>query len=201
MRNAQPAKLVSTQYPSRPFDPLSKRSCLVKGLFPNVTQSTNASTLQQLILLQDWQRVLIRAKLFPAELQQYTKFQISTDQFVKVLPLHLVCALDPPHAVVKLLLDLYVDAAAMPIQPVPSSQRKKIQKKPKQQRHLGTFSKITLSGSGSHHRWNRSRSFGNRFQEWRKYRKGAFPVDDSCEEYLRRSTKSSAQRILDAAGR
>jgi hypothetical protein len=95
---------------------MNKRTCVTKSLLP-VANANKVSTLQQLILLQDWQRVLVRAKLYPAELRVYMKFHFNKGM-ISVLPLHLVCALDPPAAVVDLLLEHYVDSAALPIWPV-----------------------------------------------------------------------------------
>ena len=67
-------------------------------------------TLVQLILRSDWQRVLVRAKLFPHEIEQPVSIQLY-DLTLRLLPLHLICALDPPVAVVTLFLKLYPAAA------------------------------------------------------------------------------------------
>jgi hypothetical protein len=77
----------------------------------------NTKTLQQLILLQDWQKVLIRARLFPAELSQPTVLRLSKKLCVKTLPLHLACALNPPQAVVQLFLELNPIASKAQLQP------------------------------------------------------------------------------------
>jgi len=66
-------------------------------------------TLTKLILRQDWQRVLVRAKLFPHELSSPIFIELY-DLPLRVLPLHLVCALDPPVSVVSLFLKLNVNA-------------------------------------------------------------------------------------------
>jgi len=102
------------------------------------------SILQQLVLAQDWQRVLIRARLFPYEAREYwtmnfvvmdttvvtaneitppkgeSKSKVSSTVdadtiCLRVLPLHLVCALVPPEPVVRLFLEIFPDAASMPI--------------------------------------------------------------------------------------
>jgi hypothetical protein len=64
------------------------------------------TVLMQLILLQDWQRVLIRARLFGNEVNQACtiQFLFGGDVKYRVLPLHVACALDPPHQVVEALL-------------------------------------------------------------------------------------------------
>lgn len=94
--------------PHRPFD-APRKSCVVQALLPN-----SQTTLQQLILLQDWQRVLIRAKLFPNELRQPLRMTLYSLS-IQVLPLHLVCTLQPPSTVVDIFLQLYLDAAGTPV--------------------------------------------------------------------------------------
>lgn len=110
------------------------------------------STLLMLILSQDWQRVLCRVALYPQELEQYERLfyltppppqpsnshanpqaAATTATAVEVLPLHLACALHPPLAVVALLLDLYVDALALPIRPS-LSRRKSVSSSGRQRR-------------------------------------------------------------------
>jgi len=80
------------------------------------------STLQQLIFIRDWQRVLIRVKLYPGELRQYILLQLrdANEKQVRLraLPLHLVCAMNPPDAVVELMLKFFPDASGLPVQSV-----------------------------------------------------------------------------------
>jgi len=151
------------QVPKKPYQK-SRRGGGGSLLLPLPTggkNSTNNNVLVRLILLQDWQKVLIRARLFPKELAHPFRLTLqalqqqqsrsaeagvgaavttaSTDgddknkngiscgdnsskgkskRFdFKILPLHLVCALDPPVAVVRLLLELYGDAATVPLLP------------------------------------------------------------------------------------
>ena len=105
MGMSAPSKLTS---PSRPFH---------RDRAETITSFRSTTVLQQLILCQEWQRVLIRARLFPHELSRRVEVVIDGIP-LKVLPLHLVCALDPPHAVVRLFLELYVDASISSIRPV-----------------------------------------------------------------------------------
>jgi hypothetical protein len=114
MGNAPSTKFGSQQQPPPPNKPFqsSRKSRLV---VPNVRSSSKKpSVLQQLILLQDWQRVLIRVNLYPLELQHDILLHIG-DERLQVLPLHLVCALDPPYEVVDAFLRHFVEAAALPI--------------------------------------------------------------------------------------
>ncbi|KAL7571248.1 hypothetical protein ACA910_008905 [Epithemia clementina (nom. ined.)] len=171
------SKLAAPKLPLRPFDPNKKKSCFQENLLPSHHHyhssnhnrdfsssrkvSTKPTTLQQLILRQDWQRVLIRVNLFPKELQipfRIHIFGIDLD----VLPLHLVCALDPPSAVVALLLKHFVDASAMAVRP---------------------------SGPPSHHVWsnhgkrvfNMRGKIQHKLRRWRENRKGSFPsLEDSA---------------------
>ncbi|KAG7344555.1 ankyrin repeat domain protein [Nitzschia inconspicua] len=64
------------------------------------------TVLMQLVLLQDWQRVLIRARLFGVEVTKTCALRLfqHTDKTFRVLPLHVACALDPPPQVVEALL-------------------------------------------------------------------------------------------------
>jgi hypothetical protein len=83
--------------------------------------------LQQLILIQDWQRVLCRLEIYPDEIHQYMPIyvhsKIQTNSFAApdmmfVTPLHLVCALDPPIAVVSTMFRIGgADIASMPLRP------------------------------------------------------------------------------------
>lgn len=133
--------------PRRPFAPLhnsNKVSCITSklllhqhplavGHFKKATAAPSPSSsrpLQNLLLARDWQRVLCRVQLYPDELRHYFRFQISADHVVQILPLHLACALQPPLAVVQVMLGQYIDASAMPI--IPPKKKKK--KQPKQRR-------------------------------------------------------------------
>ena len=80
--------------------------------------------LQQLIELQDWQRVLCRMELYPEEINQYFPIFVDVSKLepisptfrasmptnhnaiIFVTPLHLVCALNPPMVVVSTILRL-----------------------------------------------------------------------------------------------
>lgn len=72
----------------------------------------------QLVLLRDWQRVLIRASLFPREVNKPGIVKLYGVHW-KLLSLHLACALQPPPKVVSLLLS--ASASSTPVE-----QRKKI---------------------------------------------------------------------------
>ena len=86
---------------------MNKCTCVTKSLLP-IANANKVSMLQQLIMLQDWQCILVCAKLYPAKLHIYMKFHFNKGM-ISVLPLHLVCTLDPPTPVVDLLLEHYVD--------------------------------------------------------------------------------------------
>jgi len=163
MGNSLPAPPTTEKPSRRPFAPWNKRS-----LSNLVAQQKKVSPLQKLILQQDWQRVLCRVQLYPDELQQYIKLKIDDNVQLKVLPLHLVSALDPPLPVVESFLRGYADAAALPVQPV------KGKKNPQ-----------TDDASGS-------RGWKDRYQIWRRNRSGAFPVvvetgDGECFEDAQQS--------------
>jgi hypothetical protein len=66
--------------------------------------NTNMTVLMQLILLQDWQRVLIRARLFGHEVSRICTVKLFQARKFRVLPLHVACALDPPPQVIEALL-------------------------------------------------------------------------------------------------
>jgi hypothetical protein len=119
--------------PLRPFDKNGRqRSCLGGAIVlprrPRRNKSqlrSGASTLVQLILLQDWQRVLIRATLFPKEIHKSCVIKLYGIRW-KVLPLHLACALHPPPKVVSVLS---VGATAtIPIQRASSTTRRRVRK-------------------------------------------------------------------------
>jgi hypothetical protein len=99
------------RHPRRPFAANHKTCVMPSKILVAMSQS---GTLQQLVLLRDWQRVLIRAKMFPSELSQPIRMQLY-GLSVQVLPLHLACTLEPPREVVELFLELYVDAAGTPV--------------------------------------------------------------------------------------
>jgi hypothetical protein len=155
------------QSQGRIFNPFQKRP----GLTLPRKSSKKMSALQQLIVTQDWQRVLVRCKLYPNELKEFFKFHLSDEVYVKVLPLHLVCALNPPATVVELFLELYGDAARLPIRP-----RKSRPREPKPPSTLAALSP-KLKG-----RFRRRRPLRDRIQQWRRLRK-ASSTDVSVEEY------------------
>ena len=64
----------------------------------------------QLISRQEWQKVLIRATLFPAEIAQRQKMTWYGVEW-SLLPLHLACALQPPPPVIAMLLHFHSDTA------------------------------------------------------------------------------------------
>eukprot|EP00546_Thalassionema_frauenfeldii_P006325 CAMPEP_0178925682 /NCGR_PEP_ID=MMETSP0786-20121207/18058_1 /TAXON_ID=186022 /ORGANISM="Thalassionema frauenfeldii, Strain CCMP 1798" /LENGTH=612 /DNA_ID=CAMNT_0020600611 /DNA_START=249 /DNA_END=2090 /DNA_ORIENTATION=- len=68
------------------------------------------SIMLQLIARRDWQKVLIRASIAPAELSQ-KQILCWYGVDVKVLPIHLACALDPPPQVIEKLLYFHADTA------------------------------------------------------------------------------------------
>lgn len=113
----------------QPFAPWTARSRFLatssEHLLQKATTRGSSSPLHQLILLKDWQRVLCRISLFPNEIHQFSTLRIDENHGVQVLPLHLACSLDPPPAVVQLMLQVYGDAAAIPIRP----RRKRLRRK------------------------------------------------------------------------
>jgi hypothetical protein len=178
----------------RPFHPASALSrnssnknksalCLVQSFLPHssVGGASKPTTLQQLILSQDWQRVLIRIDLFPHELRDTVQLRLYDDLNLKVLPVHLACALDPPVQVVRRMVELYVDAAAVPVQTVQSKRKRGgVRGRPwgsrrgrrGHQQHQVQQDKTRRVG------WpkRKSGSLAGRWHEWRMQRKGAFPV-------------------------
>jgi hypothetical protein len=135
--------------PRRPFAPLNnsnKVSCITSKLLlhqhplavghfkkPAAPSPSSACPLQNLLLARDWQRVLCRVQLYPDELRTYFRFQISADHVVQILPLHLACALEPPLAVVQVMLGQYIDASAMPI--IPPKKKKTPKQRLQRRRH------------------------------------------------------------------
>jgi hypothetical protein len=77
----------------------------------------------QLILVQDWQRVLIRCTLFPHEISQTSIVNIRGIDW-KVLPLLLACAFQPPTKVIDMLLQYHRGAASVPLERVRRRERK-----------------------------------------------------------------------------
>jgi len=152
MGNSLPSPPTPGKPTRRPFAPWNKRS-----LSNLVAQQKKTSTLQKLILLQDWQRVLCRIQLYPEELQQYIKFKVDDNVQLKILPLHLVSALDPPLPVIESFLRGYVEAAALPVRPVNKKGKNSSQ------------NEDAVSKSSS-------RGWKGRYAEWRRNRRGAFPV-------------------------
>lgn len=119
MGTGSPSKLATPRYPSRPLDAQTK-FCIANHwssiILASSSSTTTTTTLARLILCRDWQRVLIRANLFPKEVAQPISIYLCSIRW-KVFPLHLVCALKPPEAVLSVLLKHFVDAAAIPIRP------------------------------------------------------------------------------------
>mmetsp|Transcript_31342 Transcript_31342/g.47834 ORF Transcript_31342/g.47834 Transcript_31342/m.47834 type:complete len:623 (-) Transcript_31342:173-2041(-) len=90
--------------PQRPFD---------RYTIPRRRKSRKKTSIMlQLVARRDWQKVLIRASIAPAELSQKQALcWYGID--VKVLPIHLACALNPPPKVVEKLLYFHSDTANM----------------------------------------------------------------------------------------
>jgi hypothetical protein len=103
MGNAPIQKAIAK--PERPFHRTQSRRLKSK-------RKTKTSTLFQLVARRDWQKVLIRASLFPAEITEKQSFVWYGVEW-KSMPLHLACALDPPAAVVEKLLYFHNDTASM----------------------------------------------------------------------------------------
>jgi hypothetical protein len=152
------------------------------------TGGVGGSILQQLILAQDWQRVLVRIDLFPHELKVPIKLQVY-DLHLQIMPLPLVCALDPPEQVVQRMLELHVDAAAVPVQSVLLGATNNNKSKNKLdglgRRFRRAVRKTTQTQQQVHHAKTRPRlgrpsrkqvSLAARWREWRMQRRGAFPV-------------------------
>ena len=115
-----PSKLVVAPHQNQP------RGVAISpfGVHPKCRQhSVVKATLQTLVLQQDWQRVLIRLHLYPAECQQLWNVDVYGIRF-KLYPLHLVCALDPPAAVVQQCFKCFPDAAALSIRVIPTLSRR-----------------------------------------------------------------------------
>lgn len=109
-----PISKLSTAQPEVPARPYKRNKPRRRGLFSLRKNYCEPRTLVQLILLQDWQKVLVRAKLYPHEISQFISTEINGTP-LQILPLHLVCALDPPVAVVTLFLKLNPQATMAPV--------------------------------------------------------------------------------------
>lgn len=92
-------------------------------MLPPPTKRNRSTTLIQLVLVQDWQRVLIRCTLFPHEISQTSIVNIRGIDW-KVLPLHLACAFQPPTKVIAMLLQYHSEATSVPLERVRRRQRK-----------------------------------------------------------------------------
>jgi hypothetical protein len=69
------------------------------------SRTRKSTPLLQLVLRCEWQKVLIRASLFPNEILQQSRcvwYGVEWD----VLPIHIACALDPPVIVIEKLLSI-----------------------------------------------------------------------------------------------
>eukprot|EP00977_Amphora_coffeiformis_P029641 scaffold42088_cov191-Amphora_coffeaeformis.AAC.2 len=102
------------------------------GVHPKCRQQQNSFTkanLQTLVLRQDWQKVLIRLHLYPSECQQVWNIDVygipEPRHTLTPSSIHsLVCALDPPAAVVQQCLKCFPDAATLSIRVVPTISRR-----------------------------------------------------------------------------
>ena len=86
--------------------------------------TTTTTTLIQLVLVQDWQRVLIRCTLFPHEISQTSIVNIRGIDW-NVLPLHLACAFQPPTKVIAMLLQYHKGSATVPLERVMVMRRRR----------------------------------------------------------------------------
>jgi hypothetical protein len=101
------------------------------------------------------------------------KFQVSEQHFMKVLPLHLACSLDPPLAVVTLLLELCIDAVALPLRPG----KKQLYRRPAALQQLATDeSNSTVPRRKKSNSRRLPLRWKHHYQEWRRLRQGAFPT-------------------------
>jgi hypothetical protein len=69
------------------------------------SRTTRSTPLFQLVLRCEWQKVLIRASLFPEEILQQSRCIWYGVEW-NVLPIHIACALNPPEMVVDKLLSI-----------------------------------------------------------------------------------------------
>jgi hypothetical protein len=169
-------------------------ACLVQSFLPQQNSKTGGaggSILQQLILAQNWQRVLVRIDLFPHELKDPIKLRLY-DLHLQIMPLQLVCALDPPEQVVQRMLELYAEAAAIPVQSADGTNKNKSKLHGRGRRfRRGRGRNITQTQQQAHHAKTRRRlrrpsrkqaGLAARWREWRMQRRGAFPVALSEED-------------------
>jgi len=143
----------------------SKSTWKARLRFSSNRQTRHKQTiLQQLILRQDWQRVLARTTLFPEEWQQIWTFELLPDlPLLQLAPLHLACALDPPVTVVQLALQLHAAACSTAVQasstvPVPRPTLRKTVPRPARLEQAPRGSRRRLAGL-----------------QWRGPRQGAVP--------------------------
>ena len=94
----------------RPLDRRSRRRFLCRS-----TAERDSSALMELILSQDWKRVLVRSKLFPDEISQRATVIVHGLMW-DIFPLHLACALQPPPEVVEMLLQCHPPASSAPLE-------------------------------------------------------------------------------------
>ena len=143
------------------------------------TMTTTSTTLHCLILRQDWQRVLIRANLYPQELQLIVRVHLYGID-LEVLPLHLVCALDPPAIVVQVFLNHYIDATAQTLRPATiistttTTTTGERHDHHVQSTHHGSHDRSDGSGDGKFQKMREK--LYEKFRRWRENRKGSFPT-------------------------
>jgi hypothetical protein len=105
-KKAAPSNPIAAAPPTRPFAPRPRsrrRWRIGAAAFPAVRD--RHTILLRLIAHRDWQRVLIRATMFPSEISTFQQVDWNGEPWT-ILPLHLACALQPPKEVVEQLLNL-----------------------------------------------------------------------------------------------
>lgn len=95
-------KSVVSSAPERPFDPDPVHSCIKRALLFSSTTPTRC-VLQRLLLLHDWQRVLVRCKMFPGEINKPFQMELYSMNLI-MFPLHLAVGLNAPKEVVQILI-------------------------------------------------------------------------------------------------
>ena len=156
--------------------------------------------LISLILLQDWQKVLVRAKLYPHEISMQISMQLY-DLPLRLFPLHLACALDPPAAVVSLFLKLNPDAAATAVQVIDTKKSTKTVRRPfralRKYRSLAGSSNPIL-GTFRDKSWRRQLAPQSTIQEQSVLRDSTNGKHNSAQEQrlLKRSTTNKSRRWL-----
>jgi hypothetical protein len=115
--------------PLRPFDQVVGRKAT--GAFSSKKKHTPSSILVQLIARRDWQKVLIRASLFPGEINQEQTLLWYGIEWTGVLPLHLACALQPPASVITKLLSATTTTTSSVLATTNMVQKKRSQKNSK----------------------------------------------------------------------